>query len=319
MGERRYRIVLAESYSADAVVRLEQVGDVVELESCDADALLEAVPEADALLVRSYANVDDRVIGAGVRLRVIGRGGVGIENIDVAAARSRGIEVVYTPEASTKSVAQHALALMMALERKVFAGDAAMREERFTPFRGQTFFRELQECTLGIVGMGRIGSEFARIAAAGLQMRVIYNDILPVGPFSFGGEPVTAEALFVSADVISLHVPLTRLTRGMVDGDKLGLMSRTSVLINTSRGAVVEMAALAEALEARRIAGAALDVFDPEPLPQGHPLLSAPNLIMSPHVAGRSVGAVERMNGVVEDVIAVLEGRDPRYSASDNP
>lgn len=315
MSPTRPRIVIAEAYAADAVERLRAAGDVVEVIGATDSELRAALSDAAALLVRTYVRVDAGLLDAAPRLRVIGRGGVGLDNIDVSAARARGVTVVYTPAASTRCVAEHTLALLLAVERRILAGDAAVRGGTFRQARDATVFRELGDLTLGIVGMGRIGSAAARIAALGFGMRVVYTDLLPVGPFDFPATPVQLPRLLAESDVISLHVPLTEQTQGMIDAQALARCRSTAVLLNTSRGAVVDAAALAEALTQGRLAGAGIDVFDAEPVPAGHPLRCAPNAVLSPHVAGRSAAALARMNDVVDDVIRVLSGSPPRFAA----
>ncbi len=312
------KILLTERYSTAAMERLATVGEVVLIERPGEAALIDAVADADALVVRTYTTVTRRVIEAGRRLRVIARGGVGLDNIDLAAARERGIVVVYTPAASTHAVADFAIGLILAVQRRQGKFDHEVRTQPFRPLRTRfPLFPELRHQTLGIVGMGRIGSEVARRASLGFGMRVIYNDIRPVGPFAFPAEGVTRDQVLASADVVSMHVPMTPLTRGMIDRAALARMKPDAVLINTSRGAVVVASDLADALRRGQIAGAGIDVFDPEPPPPDHPLWSAPNCVLTPHVASRSREGVAAMNDVVDDVVAVLQGRAPTWPAAE--
>ncbi|HRX85482.1 MAG TPA: NAD(P)-dependent oxidoreductase, partial [Phycisphaerae bacterium] len=309
------RIVLAEQYAADAVAKLRTAGDVVEITGNDVSALRAALTDADALLVRTYTAVTDDLLAAAPKLKVIGRGGVGLDNIDVNAAHTRGITVVYTPAASTRSVAEHTWGLILAVMRNLVGGDQAVRGGTFLETRSRLRFRELGDLALGIVGMGRIGSNVGRIAALGFGMRVAYTDIAPVGPFDFAADAVSFEQLLAESDVLSLHVPLTPATRDMIRSETLAHVRPGAILINTARGSVVNAAALADALRSGRLAGAAIDVFDSEPPAGNHPLLNAPNLLLSPHVAGRSAVAVARMNDVVDDVVRVLAGEPAAYPA----
>lgn len=314
MPMSRPRIVVTERYSPKAMERLAAAGDVTLLSRRDEATLLAAVADAEALVVRTHTTVTRRVIEAGRRLRVIARGGVGLDNIDLAAARERGIPVVYTPAASTHAVADFTIGLILALQRRIGWFDQEIRTGDFAALRSRDpGCPELRHQTLGIIGMGRIGSQVARRAAAGFGMEVIYNDIRPVGPFPFPAVSATRDQVLASADVVSLHVPLTPLTRGMLDRQALSRMKRDACLINTSRGPVVVASDLAEALRERRIAAAAIDVFDPEPPPPDHPLRSAPNCLLTPHVASRSREGLAAMNDVVDDVVAVLEGRPPAW------
>lgn len=310
------KIVVTERYNDAAMKKLAAVGDAVLIERPDEATLVAAVRDADALVVRTYTTVTRKVIEAASRLRVIARGGVGLDNIDLAAARERGITVVYTPAASTHAVADFTIGLILAVQRRIGKFDHEVRTQAFGPLRTRhPLFPELRHQTLGIIGMGRIGSQVARRAAMGFGMRVVYNDIRPVGPFPFACESVTRDQVLASADVVSMHVPATPLTRGMIGAAALARMKRTAILINTSRGPVVVAADLADALHRGRIAGAAIDVYDPEPPPTDHPLRGAPNCVLTPHVASRSREGLAAMNDVVDDVVAVLEGRPPSWSA----
>lgn len=315
-GIPRPKILVADKYSASAVERLRAIGDVVQLDKPTEAALVAAVADADALIVRTYSSATRRVIEAGRRLRVIARGGVGLDNIDLAAARERGIPVVYTPAASTHAVADLAVGMILCLQREIAAFNSEIRSGDFKAMRARPpRCPELRHQTIGIIGMGRIGSEVARRLHAGFGCRILYNDIREVGPFAFPAESVSKDVVYAGSDVVTLHVPLTPLTRGLIRRDSLARMRRNAYLVNTCRGPVVVAQDLADALRAGRIAGAAIDVFDPEPPPPEHPLLHAPNCLLTPHIASRSPEGLAAMNDVVDDVIAVLKGRTPRWVA----
>lgn len=325
--ENRPRILLAEAFDTAAVQKLRAVGEVDVLEACDDAHLKAAVADCDALLVRTRTAVTRAVIESAPRLRVIGRGGVGLDNIDVEAARERGIALVYTPHASTDAVADLTLGLMISLLRNVRECDAMVRSGHFWEAREQNCSREMSELTLGIVGMGRIGRAVARRCRDGFGMKIIYNDLVPPGWLDFVATPVTKDQLYADADVVSLHVPLTDVslnalercgertesTRNLIDAVALSRFKKGAFLINTARGGVVHSIALAEALSAGTLAGAALDVSDPEPLPPDHLLMKAPNTIFTPHIGSRSFAGLARMNDVVEDVVRVLQGRPPCF------
>jgi len=308
-------IIVAEPLDTAAVCRLRNVGRVRELESPSESALVAAMSECDALIVRSRCSVTRRVIQNAPRLRVIGRGGVGLEHIDIEAAKSRGIQVVYTPEASTNAVAELTVGLMLALERRLVAADAMVRDGRFAEARVSLVGRELAGLTLGIVGMGRIGQRVAHICSTGLAMTIIYNDIRELSGLAMRAQPREKEALYAESDIVTLHVPLTETACGMIDARALAMFKPSATLINTSRGQVVDGSALACALATGQLAGAALDVFDPEPPELGDSLLTASNTLFSSHLGARTATSLSRMNDVVGDVIAVLEGRLPRYAA----
>ncbi len=308
-------IVVGEALSDDAVDRLRAVGDVRVLSSCDADSLRAAVADCDALVVRSYARVTADVMAGGARLRVIGRAGVGLDNIDVDAAKARGVQVVHTPAASTNAVAEYTVALMLAMERHLVLGDSMMRAGRFLDARATFVSRELRGLTLGIVGMGRIGRAVGRICHDGFGMRILYNDAVEIDPVAYEVSCVTKASLYAAADVVTLHVPLTDATRDMIGASALRCFKSTATLINTARGRVVDAAALAGALGEGRLAGAAIDTHNPEPPGEAYPLLDARNCLLSPHVGGRTAAGLAGMNDVVDDVIAVLRGEKPAFPA----
>lgn len=314
------RIVVSERVSPSAMERLQAAGDVVVLEACDEDALIQAVADADGLVVRTYSKVTDKVIDAARkagRLKVIGRAGVGVDNIDLKAAAEASIPIVHTPAACTHAVADLTVGLIIGVQRRIAEFDARLRQGEFKTLRREAAINsELQYQTLGVIGMGRIGRATSFRLHAGFGMKVIYYDIREIGYLPFPAEPqARAEDVYRQADVVTLHVPLTAKTRGMIDADALSHFKEGAYLINTSRGPVVRMDALAEALAQGRPAGAALDVFDPEPPPSDHPLLSMPNVVLTPHIASRSREGLAAMNDVVDDVIAVLAGKSPAFQA----
>ncbi|MFQ5413637.1 MAG: 2-hydroxyacid dehydrogenase, partial [Phycisphaerae bacterium] len=285
------------------------------VDASDRSAWCGALRECDALLVRTSAVVDADVLSGATRLKVIGRGGAGLDNIDLAAASRRGIVVVHTPEAATEAVADLTVGLMIAVIRDIVGGDRAVRAGRFHDARAGPPASELRDLTLGIVGLGRIGRAVARRCRRGFSMRVVYNDIVPPGRLDFDAVALEKRALYARADVVSLHVPLTPSTRRMIDAAALRGFKRSAILINTARGGVVDGDAVAEALRAGALAGAALDVVEPEPLPDGHPLVSAPHVLLTPHIGARTATALAGMNDVVDDVLRVLRGEPPRFPA----
>jgi D-3-phosphoglycerate dehydrogenase len=276
-----------------------------------------ALPEAAGMVVRTYTRVDAALLARGPNLRVVGRGGVGLENIDVPACRGRGVEVVYTPDANTLAVGDFVVGFALQLLRPW----AAFREKAYTPAefkRVRNALRgvQLNELTVGVLGMGRVGRRVGHLFANGFGARVIYHDLLDVRPhLTFPATPVDPPTLFREADVVTLHVDMRPGNEHLVGPSLLGLMKPTAVLINTSRGEVLDAAALAAAVRGGRIAGAALDVFDPEPPPADYPLLGLDNVLLTPHMAARTHTAMENMSWVVRDVVEVLAGRPPRHPA----
>ena len=256
------------------------------------------------------------IIEAADALKVIGRHGVGVDNIDVKAATEKGIVVVYTPNATATSVAEHTITAIGALAKRAVSYDRATREGRWE-IRNSYKAVDLDGKILGLVGIGRIGSMVARRAAAAYNMKVIAFD-----PYI---RPETADRLGVSilarmddvfgqADVVSLHTPLTPETRGLVNEAKFRLMKPTSFLINFSRGEVVDEKALCMALRSGVIAAAAIDVYDPEPPLRDNPLFGLENILLSPHSAALTEECVIRMaTGAAEGIVDVLSGKKPQF------
>jgi phosphoglycerate dehydrogenase-like enzyme len=247
-------------------------------------------------------------------LKVIARHGIGMNNVDIPAASARGILVVNTPDAPTESTAEHAVALIMALAKRVVAGDMSLRGANIP--RAQLMGTELRGRTLGVVGVGRIGRRVAEICALGLQMRVMaYNPSLPDWSLltALGVEPVDRlETLLAQADVVTLHASLTPETRHLMSERRLRLMKPTAYLVNTSRGSLVDEMALARVLAEGHLAGAALDVFDPEPPPPDHPLLRMTHVVVTPHTASYTDLGYQGMGlGAVEQTLQVLRGERP--------
>jgi glyoxylate reductase len=255
----------------------------------------------EGLLTLVTDRVDAAVLDAAPRLRAIANMAVGTDNIDVEAALARGIPVGNTPDVLTDATADLAFALLLALARRIVPGAAAVRAGAWKTWEpAKDLGADLAGATLGIVGWGRIGRAVAR-RAEGFGLHVIHSS---------RSSGVTLEDLLERSDFVSLHVPLTPETRHLIDGGALALMRPTALLINTARGGVVDQDALREALRAGTIAGAALDVTNPEPLPPDHPLLDAPNLLVVPHVGSATVHTRGRMAAMaVDNLLAALDGR----------
>jgi D-3-phosphoglycerate dehydrogenase / 2-oxoglutarate reductase len=253
------------------------------------DELLSRVENYHVLVVRSRTKVDAGVIARGSRLKLIARPGSGVDNIDTVVANGRGIEVVSSPESLVEAVAEHVIGLMLALARSTPSVDASMKAGRWDKERFVGI--ELRGKTLGIVGMGRIGRRVGEIARV-LGMRLLGYDIFEVPQDTLASldcKMVDLDTLFASSDFITLHVPLTTETRHLVDKRRLSLMKRKAFIVNTSRGEVIDEAALVSALDAREIAGAGLDVFEGEPKIAA--VVNAANTITTPHIGGQTEDA----------------------------
>ncbi len=313
-GVKPFRIVVAEPFAPEALARLEQVGHVTLLENSSPDSMIRALPDADALLVKSRAHVTARIIEAGRNLKVIGRASSTIDHIDLRAARRRDICVVYTPNATVNSTAEFVIATALLLNRRIFYYDQQIREGRFDVARhpsGHEFGRR----TLGLLGVDLVAERVAEIASSAFGSTIIHHDPLPEASSSKPGEAVILEELLQRADFLSVHARLTPETRGILNRDTLALMKKDAIVINVTRGALIDTEALAEALQTRTLGGAAIDVFESEPLPLHHPLRRAPNCILTPHIAGATLDATDGRFTVTEDVVRVLEGKMPQYPA----
>lgn len=288
------------------------------------DEMIALARDADALLVSSREPVTRPVIEQLDRLKVIARYAVGLDQIDLEAAAERGIVVTHFPMYCTNEVADHTLALLLALNRRIVELDRDLRKGAWAKhahhmdrlLRGP--IPPLRELTVGIVGIGRIGTAVAaRLAPFGVRTLAFDPYLDRESIRERGAEPVSFDTLLQRSDIVTLHCPLTPETRGLIDATALGLMKPTSMLINTARGPIVDLQALAAALAGGRLGGAALDVVYPEPLPLDSPLYSLPNVILTPHAAYYSERSVEVIRTeTLMAAVDVLQGRRPKVVAN---
>jgi glyoxylate reductase len=304
------RIFVTRNLPFDALDRLRAEHDVeawMGTEPPSPEDLRAHAREAEGLLTMLTERVDEALLDAAPRLRAIANMAVGTDNIDLAAAAARGIPVGATPGVLTDTTADLAFALLLAAARRLPEGEREVRDGRWAPWQpAHNLGADVTGARLGIVGWGRIGQAMAR-RAAGFDLAVLHSS-------RSSGVPL--EELLERSDFVSLHTPLTPETRHLIDADALARMKPTAFLINTARGGVVDQVALGEALERGTIAGAALDVTDPEPLPGDDPLLDAPNLLVVPHIGSATVRTRERMAAMaVENLLAALAGREMPHPA----
>jgi D-3-phosphoglycerate dehydrogenase len=285
-------VVVAEKISRPGVDLLKAEPGWTIVEPASPEELERALSGAEALIVRSAVKVTAGLLEKAPRLRVVGRAGVGVDNVDLEAATRRGVLVLNTPGGNAASVAEHTLALMLALARAVPQADQSIKQGRWEKKRFMG--RELRGKTLGIVGLGRIGVEVARRAQA-LEMKVLACDpyVSSVVASQANVEMVSWERLLAESDYVSLHVSLTPQTTGMLGKEALEKMKPGVCIINCARGELIDEAALAEAIQAGQVAGAGLDVFSQEPPPAGHPLAGLPQVVATPHIAGSTEEAQE--------------------------
>jgi glyoxylate reductase len=320
------RILITIEYpdqvNEDVLIQLQKVADVDLVASsqfADKKELMKIIPSYNGAIITSNIPFDRQVIDRANNLKVVSRFGVGFDRIDVPAATERGIYVTNTP-VLTNTVADLVFGLIFAVARNITLADAyiksgnwKVREER-TKFTGF----DISGKTLGIVGMGRVGSLVAR-RAFGFEMSVSYYDIIRYKELEAAPHVTfcSLNEVLAHSDIISIHTPLTDSTRGLIGEKKLALMKKTAILINTSRGPVVDEPALINALQKRRIAGAGLDVHMKEPIDPCNPILTLPNVVLTPHIGAGTVECNERVvHTAIENTVRVLTGLQPLYSVN---
>jgi len=308
-------VLVTETLAAKAMEYLREHAEVIE---ATPETVGETIALADGLAVRTYTQVTAALLDQAQRLKVVGRAGVALENIDVPACRARGVEVVHAPEANTLAVVDYVTRMMIEMNRRFWPLEGYVPAKEFHAIRKQTFGRFLADLTLGIIGLGRIGSRVGRIANA-MGMEVLGNDILPPEQLlvDYPIEWVSKDDLYAQSDIITIHVPLTAETTKFIDAEALGKCKDGVQFINAARGPCVDYDALGQALRGGRVSAAVIDCHDPEPMPEDYPLFGLDNAILTPHVAACVPKAKENMSMVVTDIIAVLEGRDPQFPAQE--
>lgn len=309
------KVLVAEPVASEGVELLRTRHDVDERHGLSRDELCAAIGEYDALVVRSQVQVDAALIAAGTRLVVIGRAGVGVDNVDLDAATRAGITVVNAPTGNTIAAAEHTLALLYGVARRIASADASVRRGEWK--RAQFTGLELRGRTLGIVGLGKIGLAIA-LRARAMEMTVIGVDpyVSAEQAANHGVELVELDAMLERADVVTVHVPLTRTTRGLIGRETIARMKPGAIVLNVARGGILDEAAVADALRSGHLGGAGVDVFENEP-PTGSPLLDAPNTLLTPHLGASTAEAqILVSEEVAAQVLDVLDGRSARYAVN---
>ncbi len=305
------RILVADPIAEEGLARLRAECEVDVVPGLTVPQLKARIGEYDALIVRSQTRVNAEVLGAAARLKVIGRAGTGVDNIDLAAATRRGILVLNAPAGNAVAAAEHTLALMLALARNIPQASASVHQGEW--LREQFLGIELRGKTLGILGLGNVGYEVARRARS-FDMIVLAVDplVAPERAEEAGARLVALDVLLADAEFITVHVPLTDVTRGLLDAAAFAKMRPGVRLVNVARGGVVDEQALYEALRSGKVGGAALDVFEHEP-PGEHPLLRFPQVVVTPHLGASTQEAqVQVAHEVADQILAVLRGETPR-------
>lgn len=311
----RFKVLLYEDMREEGKAVLKEKADLYFAKQLDEDSLAHQVQEIDGIIIRANGRVSRKIIDSAPRLKVIGRHGVGVENIDLEAATEKGIWVVNTPDANDISVAEHFFGIALTLSKMLKKGEKAFREEGRWDVRYQYIGNELHGKTLGILGFGRIGKAIGRIGSRGFNMRVLYYDTLRFEEVEkeLGAVKTSLEEIFIQSDFISINLPMLPQTKGIVGEKELRRMKPTAYIINLARGPIWDEKALYKVLTEGRIAGAGADVFEVEPAPKDHPLLQLENFFGTPHMAAHTEEALKRMSLVAVDVLRVLEGKDPLH------
>jgi len=309
------KVLIADPIANEGIEALRAHGEVDVKLGLSLDELLAIIGEYDALVVRSDTQVPKEVIEAGEKLQVIARAGVGVDNIDVEAATSKGIVVVNAPSGNITSAAEHTIALMLATARHIPQANAVLRSGQWR--RHDFIGIEVRNKTLGIIGLGNVGTEVAR-RAKGLEMRVIAHDpfVSPEYAATLGVELVSLDALLKQSDFITLHTPLSDMTKGLIGAKELAKVKPTVRLINCARGGIIDEKALFEAVEKGKVAAAAIDVFAEEPVGESV-LFQSDRIIVTPHLAASTAEAQTTVAlDVAEQIITALEGQPPRYAVN---
>ncbi len=296
------RVLVADALEESAVKKIKDAGLEVVIRNKETDGPIEEqIKGFDCIIVRSATKVTKEVLESADELKLVVRAGVGLDNVDQDAAKEKGVKVMNTPEAPTVSVAEMVLSLMFALSRQITTADSSMKDEKWEKKKLQG--TELWQKTLGVIGFGRIGYETAKRARA-LDMKVLAYDVIDIDSAckELGVERTDLDTLIKSSDYISLHVPLLPQTKGMIGSKELDAMKETAFLINTARGGVVDEAALLKALDEGKIAGAALDVFEKEPL-EDWSIAKHPKVIATPHVSSSTNEAQVRVGDLTADKV----------------
>lgn len=310
MGD--WKIIITDRIDDSGVKILMEAAQVDQYVDISHDELLQLISKYDGLVVRSRTQVNADVFSAASNLKVVGRAGVGVDNIDLAAANLHNITVVNSPSATILAVAEHVLALLFSLARSIPTADSSMKSGLWN--KNHLKGTELQGKVLGIIGMGNIGSSVAKKAKS-LEMEILgYDPLITAAEIKRrGAQPASMQEIYTQADFLSIHAPLNPETRGMIDGTAFGSMKRGIRLVCTARGGIIDETALLSALESGQVAGAALDVFEVEP-PGMSALVSHPHVIATPHIGAQTVEAQARAAvDIASEVLAALQGDPLRW------
>jgi D-3-phosphoglycerate dehydrogenase len=307
-----FKVLLYEDMDETGKALLKEKVEILFARSLEEASLIEEVKETDGIIIRANGKVTRKMMASAPKLKVVGRHGVGVENIDLEAATEHGIWVVNTPDANDISVAEHFFGLALTLSKMLKRADIALREGRWGA-RYEYTGNELHGKTLGILGFGRIGRAVGRIGHKGFDMKILYYDALRYEETEkeLKAMKVSLKEVLSESDYISINLPMLPETKGLLGEGEFRWMKPSAFIINLARGPIWDEKALYQVLKEKKIAGAGSDVYEVEPAAKGHPLFELDNFIGTPHMAAHTEEALRRMSLVAEDVIRVLEGKAP--------
>ena len=312
----KFKVLLFEPINKKGLDHLqENDAEIVYASGFEPAQICSSVGDVDAIIARAQGQIDGNVMDCAPRLKVVGRHGVGVDNIDVQAAGERGIFVVNTPLGPMEAVAEYVAMALVALPRQVVQADYAARHNDWE-FRNRLHAPELPGKTLGIVGFGHIGRRTAEICRLGFGMEIVYSDVYAATPEEearLGARRVELDELLAISDFVTLNVPLLDDTYHLMGADAFERMQPHAYLINCSRGPVVDEPALVDALQNGKIAGAVIDVYEKEPVSPDNPLFKFDNVLLSPHCSGHSIESAENLSMVAADIVRVLNGQKPEF------
>lgn len=310
-----FSVLVSDGLEEEGLELLREVASVTVDAKITPEDLIKVLPEYDALIVRSRTKVTKDVLQSSKRLKVVGRAGVGVDNIDLKAAKAAGVTVVNSPLAATNAVAELAIGFMLSMARRIPDMNASMKAEKWekSSFKGS----ELEGKTLGLLGLGRIGGRVAELAGAFGMTVLAYDPFVSSEEIRMRrAEPASFDELLEQSDYISLHLPMTDVTRGLLGETQFELMKPGVRLICTARGGVVDEEALKAALDSGKVAAAALDVFATEP-PTSGSIATHPKVFASPHIGAQTKEAQTKAGvGIAQEVIAVLQGKEPHFKVA---
>ena len=317
--EKKFKILLLENIDEKGIQFLEEKADISFVNKHDEETITKALIGKDAVIKRDRGFITKKMLEQCPTVKAVGRHGVGLDTIDVKGAEELGIYVVNTPYANVEAVAEHNIALMLAIAKPILKVDKTLREGNWD-YGHYLVGEELFGKKVGFVGLGKIGYRTAEICKIGFNMDVYYHDIIrnKIAEEKLGVKFVSIEELCQMSDFLVMALPLNKETEKYFDQEKFNLMKPSAFFINNSRGPIVDEEALINALKENKIAGAGIDVFTQEPPAKDNPLFKLDNVVVTPHSAANTKNAMVGMAMVAEDIIRILEGKEPKYPAN-NP